>query len=56
LFSIVGSDAPDPVTVGSDLNNELDVQNAGPDPAQGTVLSAALPAGVTLRSTTPSAG
>jgi uncharacterized repeat protein (TIGR01451 family) len=55
-MSLAGSDAPDPVPVGSDVNYQLDVANGGPDTAQMATFTATLPAGVTWISTTPSAG
>ncbi len=48
--------APNPVTVGQTLTYTLNVANAGPSDATGTVLSDQLPAGVSLASATPSQG
>jgi uncharacterized repeat protein (TIGR01451 family) len=48
--------APNPVTVGQTLTYSLDVLNAGPATATSTLLSNALPAGVTLISAQPSTG
>lgn len=46
--SVSLADAPDPATVGSDLTYTAHVSNAGPDPATSTILTDALPAGVTF--------
>jgi uncharacterized repeat protein (TIGR01451 family) len=48
--------APNPVTVGQTLTYTLNVSNAGPSDATGTVLSDQLPAGVSLVSAQPSQG
>jgi uncharacterized repeat protein (TIGR01451 family) len=48
--------APNPVTVGQTLTYTLNVANAGPSDATGTVLSDQLPAGVSLVSAQPSQG
>jgi uncharacterized repeat protein (TIGR01451 family) len=41
-------DAPDPVSVGTDLTYTAQISNAGPDPATSTILTDVLPLGVTF--------
>ncbi len=55
-LSLALSAAPNPVTVGQTLTYTLNVSNAGPSTATGTVLSDSLPAGVTFVSVQPSQG
>ncbi len=55
-LSIVMTDAPDPVTAGTNLNYTVAMTNTGPDAAQNARFTVPLPAGTTLVSTTPSAG
>jgi uncharacterized repeat protein (TIGR01451 family) len=52
-LSVTKTDAPDPVTVGSNLTYTVTVTNNGPDAATGVTLTDALPAGVTFVSVTP---
>ena len=53
-LSISKTDAPDPVTVGDNVNYRLVVTNAGPDTAGDVRVTDTLPAGVTFLSVTPS--
>jgi uncharacterized repeat protein (TIGR01451 family) len=55
-LGITMTDAPDPITVGSNLTYTITVSNAGPDTATGVTVSDTLPAGVTFVSSTPSQG
>jgi uncharacterized repeat protein (TIGR01451 family) len=55
-LSLAKSDAPDPVTVGSNITYTLTVTNNGPDGAANVELTDVLPSSVTLVSATPSAG
>jgi uncharacterized repeat protein (TIGR01451 family) len=55
-LSVTLAAAPNPVEVGQILTYTLNVSNAGPSNATGTVLSDVLPAGVTLVSVQPSQG
>jgi len=55
-LSLALSAAPNPVTVGQTLTYTLNVSNAGPSVATGTVLSDSLPAGVSFVSAQPSQG
>ncbi|HWS28195.1 MAG TPA: IPTL-CTERM sorting domain-containing protein [Xanthomonadales bacterium] len=55
-LAIVMTDAPDPVTAGTNLNYTVTMTNTGPDAAQNARFTVPLPAGTTLVSTTPSAG
>ncbi len=47
-LSLTKTDAPDPVTVGSNLTYTLTVTNNGPDAAAGVAMTDTLPAGVTF--------
>jgi len=49
-------DSPDPVGVGSSLTYTVQVQNLGPDPASGVVVTDELPKGVDFVSATASSG
>src|ERR1041385_4129282 len=51
-LSVSISGAPDPVTVGDQLSYHITVNNLGPDPATGIVLTQTLPAGVEVISST----
>jgi len=55
-LKIEKSDAPDPVTAGSDLTYTLTVTNNGPNIADNIVAEDFLPVGVTFVSATPSQG
>jgi plastocyanin len=55
-LSVVGSDAPDPVTVHGALTYELTAANADPDSALDVVLTAVLPAAAALASATSGQG
>ena len=55
-LSLALSAAPNPVTVGQTLTYTLNVSNAGPSVATGTVLSDSLPASVSFVSAQPSQG
>lgn len=55
-LGITMTDAPDPITAGSNLMYTVTVSNAGPDTATGVTVSDTLPAGVTFVSSTPSQG
>ena len=55
-LSITKADAPDPVTVGSELTYTLTVNNAGPDSAADVTATDALPATVAFVSAVPSQG
>jgi uncharacterized repeat protein (TIGR01451 family) len=55
-LSLALSAAPNPVTVGQTLTYTLNVSNAGPSTATGTVLSDSLPTGTTFVSAQPSQG
>lgn len=46
-LSIAKTDSPDPVNVGATLTYTLQVNNAGPDPANNVVVTDTLPAGTT---------
>lgn len=54
--SITMTDAPDPVAVGSNLTYSITVNNAGPDSADGVLVTDPLPTGVTFVSATSSQG
>src|SRR5262249_50038034 len=47
-LSVVKSDSPDPVIVGTDLTYTIDVTNNGPDPATTVSLTDTLPGSVTF--------
>lgn len=51
-LSLVKSDSPDPVDVGSTLTYTLAIDNAGPDTATGVTVTDSLPASVTYQSAT----
>jgi uncharacterized repeat protein (TIGR01451 family) len=55
-LAITKADAPDPVTLGSNLTYTLTVTNNGPDPSTDSTVTDTLPAGVTFMSATPSQG
>jgi uncharacterized repeat protein (TIGR01451 family) len=55
-LSVTKTDAPDPVTVGSNLTYTVTITNNGPDAATGVTLTDTLPGGVTFVSATPSQG
>ncbi len=55
-IGVTKADAPDPVSVGSNLTYTLVVKNYGPGPAPDAALSDRLPAGVTLVSMATSRG
>jgi uncharacterized repeat protein (TIGR01451 family) len=55
-LSVSVTDAPDPVTVGQELIYTITVNNTGPDPATGVVLSNSLPAGAAFVSAAVSQG
>jgi len=54
--AVLGSNAPNPVTLGSNLTYTVTVTNRGPSPATGVLLTNTLPGSVTLLSATPSQG
>jgi uncharacterized repeat protein (TIGR01451 family) len=54
--SVSVTDAPDPVTVTSNLTYTIVVANSGPFPAAGVTLTNMLPAAVSLKSATTTAG
>jgi uncharacterized repeat protein (TIGR01451 family) len=53
-LSLTISESPDPVATGSVLTYTIKIHNAGPDPATNTVVTDALPAGVSFASATSS--
>jgi len=55
-LTISKADSPDPVSVGSSLTYTLQVQNLGPDPASGVIVTDELPKGVDFVSATASPG
>lgn len=55
-LSIVKTDSPDPVNVGSTLTYTIVVTNNGPDTATGVTVTDTLPGGVTFGSATPTQG
>jgi len=55
-LTITLTDAPDPVTAGTNLTYTATINNGGPSNAQAVSLSLPLPAGTTFVSATPSAG
>ncbi|MCB1600403.1 MAG: DUF11 domain-containing protein [Xanthomonadales bacterium] len=55
-LSITLTDTPDPVTAGNGLSYLATLSNAGPSDAQNAAISLLLPVGVSLVSSTPSAG
>ena len=55
-LSIVMTDAPDPVTAGTNLSYTVTMTNTGPDAAQNARFTVPLPAGTTLVSTAASLG
>ncbi len=55
-LSLTISDSPDPVLTGAALTYTIKVHNAGPDPATNTVVTDALPGGVSFVSATASGG
>src|SRR3954464_6897794 len=55
-LTITKADSPDPVAVGSTLTYTLQVQNLGPDPATGVIVTDQLPKGVDFVSATASVG
>lgn len=55
-ISVEISDAPDPATVGGEITYSITVRNAGPNPAQATEVTDALPSGVTFVSASSSTG
>jgi len=55
-LKITKADSPDPIAAGSTLTYTIQVQNLGPDPATGVVVSDALPKGVDFVSATATQG
>ena len=55
-LSVVKTDSPDPVTVGSNLNYTVTVRNGGPGAATSVILTDNLPAGVNFLSANASQG
>jgi uncharacterized repeat protein (TIGR01451 family) len=55
-LTVTKSDAPDPVTAGTDLTYTVTVTNNGYAPADNVVVEDRLPAGVSIVSVTPSTG
>lgn len=55
-LAISKADSPDPVGVGSSLTYTLQVQNLGPDPASGVIVTDELPADVDFVSATATSG
>jgi len=55
-LKVTNADAPDPVAIGTPLSYTIQVQNPGPDPATGVVLTDELPKSVDFASVTASAG
>jgi uncharacterized repeat protein (TIGR01451 family) len=55
-LSLTLSDSPDPVATGATLTYTAKVHNAGPDPATNTMVTDALPGGVTFVSATTAGG
>src|SRR3954447_13705415 len=55
-LSVTLADGPDPVATGATLTYTAKVHNAGPDPATNTVVTVALPGGVTFVSATVAGG
>ncbi len=49
-LSLTITDTPDPVVVGADITYTIAVHNAGPSSAEGSLISAILPAGVVFKS------
>ncbi|MCX5885618.1 MAG: DUF1566 domain-containing protein [Proteobacteria bacterium] len=55
-ISVIKTDAPDPVTVGSNLTYTITVTNNGPETATGVILTDTLPSNVTYVSATSTQG
>lgn len=55
-LAITKTDAPDPVSVGSNITYTIQVTNNGPSPATGVTVSDTIPAGLTFVSATGPAG
>ncbi len=55
-LSLIKTDSPDPVTVGSNLTYTITVTNNGPSAANGVTVTDTLPANVTFVSVTPTQG
>ena len=55
-LSVTKTDSADPVAAGSNITYTIVIDNDGPDPATGVVLTEATPANTTFVSISPSAG
>ena len=55
-LAVAKTDAPDPVTAGTDLTYTIGITNTGPSDAPGVTLTDPIPAGTSFVSATPSTG